>query len=144
MKFSEWQLVLLAACFSVSTGVAAAQEITIWHDKGDDGIRMIQQMADRYKADHPGVTVKSVSMPTDQWFSRSIAALNTGTSPDILFNDNARIVQIQQSTGKLADVTPQFQQIAAADRQSISEGDVTASSFKGRMLMIPFQRTMTG
>jgi ABC-type glycerol-3-phosphate transport system substrate-binding protein len=144
MKFSKWQLVLLAACFSVSTGVAAAQEITIWHDKGDDGIRMIQQMADRYKADHPGVTVKSVSMPTDQWFSRSIAALNTGTSPDILFNDNARIVQIQQSTGKLADVTPQFNQIAAADRKSITEGDVTASSFKGRMLMIPFQRTMTG
>jgi len=135
-------LALLAAC--LTAGAAAAQEITIWHDKGDDGIRMIQQMADRYKVDHPGVTVKSVSMPTDQWFSRSIAALHTGSSPDILFNDNARIVQIQQSTNKLADVTPQFQAIAEADRKAITQGDITASSFKGRMLMIPFQRTMTG
>ncbi len=138
------RLALLALSVAFGGRLATAQEITIWHDKGDDGIRMIQQMADRYKADHPGVTVKSVSMPTDQWFSRSIAALNTGTSPDILFNDNPRIVQIQQSTNKLSDVTPQFQQIAADDRKSITDGDVTASSFKGRMLMIPFQRTMTG
>ena len=135
-------LALLAACLTASA--AAAQEITIWHDKGDDGIHMIQQMAERYKVAHPGVTIKSVSMPTDQWFSRSIAALNTGTSPDILFNDNARIVQIQQSTGKLADVTAQYKQIPADDRKSISDGDLTASSFKGQMLMIPFQRTMTG
>ena len=107
------RLALLVGCAAVVARAAVAQEITIWHDKGDDGIRMIQQMADKYKTDHPGVTVKSVSMPTDQWFSRSIAALNTGTSPDILFNDNARIVTIQQSTGKLTDLTQQFQQIAA-------------------------------
>ena len=103
------RLALLVGCAAVVARAAVAQEITIWHDKGDDGIRMIQQMADKYKTDHPGVTVKSVSMPTDQWFSRSIAALNTGTSPDILFNDNARIVTIQQSTGKLTDLTQQFQ-----------------------------------
>ncbi len=47
----------------------------IWHDKGEDGLRMIEQMAELYKKDHPGVTVKSLSMPTEQWFSRSIAAL---------------------------------------------------------------------
>ncbi len=62
----------------------------IWHDKGEDGLRMIEQMAELYKKDHPGVTVKSLSMPTEQWFSRSIAALNTNTAPDILFNDNAQ------------------------------------------------------
>ena len=31
---------------------------------------MIEQMAELYKKDHPGVTVKSLSMPTEQWFSR--------------------------------------------------------------------------
>jgi ABC-type glycerol-3-phosphate transport system substrate-binding protein len=76
----------------------SCQEIMIWHDKGEDGLRMIEQMAELYKKEKPGVTVKSISMPTEQWFSRSIAAVNTGTGPDILFNDNARIVQIQQST----------------------------------------------
>ena len=42
----------------------------IWHDKGDDGIRMIQQMAEVYKKDHPDITIRSLSFPTDQWFSK--------------------------------------------------------------------------
>jgi len=128
----------------VSAGGLRAQEIMIWHDKGEDGLRMIEQMAELYKKDHPGVTVKSLSMPTEQWFSRSIAALNTNTAPDILFNDNARIVQIQQSTGKLADLKPQAEQIPAADKAFITPGDWAASTFKERVIQIPFQRTMTG
>ena len=48
-------------------------------------------------------------MPTDQWFSRSTAALNTNTAPDILFNDGFRLVQIQQQTHKLSDLTPDMQ-----------------------------------
>ncbi|WP_342358830.1 ABC transporter substrate-binding protein [Terrarubrum flagellatum] len=133
----------LALAAALSSG-ARAQDIMIWHDKGEDGLKMIEQMAELYKKDHPGVTVKSQSMPTEQWFSRSIAALNTNTGPDILFNDNARIVQIQQSTGKLADLKPQFDQLAADDRKFIQPGDVAASTFKDRMIQMPFQRTITG
>ena len=128
----------------LTSGAARAQEIMIWHDKGEDGLRMIEQMAELYKKDHPGVTVKSLSMPTEQWFSRSIAALNTNTAPDILFNDNTRIVQIQQSTGKLSDLKPQVDQIPAGDKAFIKEGDWAASTFKDKVVQIPFQRTMTG
>src|SRR5262245_6881317 len=104
---------------------------------------MIEQVAQAYKKTHPGVTVRSISMPTEQWFSRSIAALNSGSSPDILFNDNSRIVQIHQSTGKLADLKAQFDKIAADDRRHINDGDVAASTYRGRVLQIPFQRTIT-
>jgi ABC-type glycerol-3-phosphate transport system substrate-binding protein len=134
----------VAAVTLLATGASHAQEIMIWHDKGEDGLRMIEQMAELYKKDHPGVTVKSLSMPTEQWFSRSIAALNTNTAPDILFNDNTRIVSIQQSTGKLADLKPEADQLPAADKSSLTEGDWTASTFKNRVVQIPFQRTMTG
>jgi ABC-type glycerol-3-phosphate transport system substrate-binding protein len=54
-----------------------AQQIVIWHDKGDDGAKMLQQMAEVFTKEHPGFSIRSISMPTDQWFSRSIAALNT-------------------------------------------------------------------
>jgi len=134
--------IAMVAAFGL--GSAQAQELVIWHDKGEDGLRMVTQMAEAYRKVAPGVTVKSISMPTEQWFSRSIAALNTGTSPDILFNDNARIVQIQGSTGKLADLRAEFEKIPAADRAHINDGDIVASTAKGRMLQIPFQRTMTG
>ena len=117
----------------------------IWHDKGEDGLRMIEQMAELYKKDHPGVTVKSLSMPTEQWFSRSIAALNTNTAPDILFNDNTRIVPIQQSTGKLSDLKPQVDQMPGS-RQKPSSLRVTGPPrpSKKSVVQIPFQRTMTG
>ena len=134
----------VAAVTLLATGASHAQEIMIWHDKGEDGLRMIEQMAELYKKDHPGVTVKSLSMPTEQWFSRSIAALNTNTAPDILFNDNTRIVSIQQSTGKLSDLKQEADQLPVADKSSLTEGDWTASTFKNRVVQIPFQRTMTG
>lgn len=134
----------VAAVTLLASGATYAQEIMIWHDKGEDGLRMIEQMSELYKKDHPNVTVKSLSMPTEQWFSRSIAALNTNTAPDILFNDNTRIVSIQQSTGKLSDLKPEADELPSADKSFLTEGDWAASTFKGRIVQIPFQRTMTG
>ncbi|MBV9812057.1 MAG: extracellular solute-binding protein [Acetobacteraceae bacterium] len=134
-------LVVLSA-FAV--GPVRAQQLVIWHDKGDDGIRMIQAMAEQFAKDHPGITVRSVSMPTDQWFSRSTAALNTGTAPDILFNDGFRLVQIQQQTQKLADLAPDMQAVSADDRKFLGAGDMAAATYDGKLLMIPFQRVITG
>jgi multiple sugar transport system substrate-binding protein len=122
---------------------ASAQQLIIWHDKGDDGIKMIQQMAEVFAKDHPGVTVRSISMPTDQWFSRSVAALNTNTAPDILFNDGFRLVQIQQQTKKLSDLKATLGQIPADDRKFIGDGDMSAATYGGQVLMIPFQRVIT-
>lgn len=144
MMLAGSAIVTLTALSGTGFSSARAQEIMIWHDKGEDGLRMIEQMAALYGKDHPGVTVKSQSMPTDQWFSRSIAALNTNTAPDILFNDNPRIVQIQQSTGKLADLKPQLDKLAPGDAKFLGAGDLAASTFKGRIIQMPFQRTITG
>ncbi len=124
--------------------VAAAQELTIWHDKGDPGIAMIQRIADLYRQDHPSVTVKSISMPTDQWQQRSIAALNTNTAPDILFNDNDRMILVQKSTGKLSDLVPVLDSIAPGDRANLSSGDLGASSFEGKLIQLPIQRVIVG
>ena len=139
-----WKTLALLCVLAAPATAARAQEIVIWHDKGDDGLKMIDQMAQLYGHDHRGITIKSLSMPTDQWFSRSIAGLNTGTAADILFNDNARLVQVQQSTGKLVDLKDVLASVPQADSAFLSAQDRDAASFKGKTIFIPFQRTITG
>lgn len=128
----------------ILANAAGAEELVIWHDKGDDGIRMIEQMAAIYAKTNPGVTIKSLSFPTEQWFSKVIAALNTNTAPDIIFNDDSRIVRIQQTTGKLEEMTPQIEAMPAADRAFLTAADKTSGTLEGKLLMVPFQRTIAG
>ena len=137
-------MVCAAVGWLLSAVPVFAQQIVIWHDKGDDGAKMLQQMAEVFAKDHPGFSIRSVSMPTDQWFSRSIAALNTNTAPDILFNDGFRLVQIQQQTRKLSDLAPQLNELPPDDRKFLNGGDIAASTYSGQVLMMPFQRVITG
>ncbi len=120
-----------------------AAELVIWHDKGEEGIRMIDEMGKAFAASRPGTTVRSVSMPTDQWISKSIAALNTGTAPDLLFNDNPRVIQIQQTTGKLADLGQALAAIDPQAKEHVNKGDIAASTLKGQVVMMPFQRVIS-
>lgn len=133
-----------AAALALASGAASAQELTIWHDKGDDGLALVAELSKQFEATHPGVTVKSVSMPTDQWFSKSIAALNTSTGPDLLFNDNGRIATVQQSTGKLCDLTDVVANLPEGDRAQLNDGDIAAATLGGKVIMMPFQRVITG
>ena len=138
---------LLAAaltCAAAVPGLAFAQELVIWHDKADPGIAMIEQMAAIYRRDHPAVTIRSISMPTEQWVQRTIAALNTNTAPDVIFNDNDRMVEVQRSTGKLSDLAAVLAALSPADRANLSAGDIGASSFQGRLIQMPIQRVVVG
>ena len=125
-------------------GPASALELVIWHDKGDDGLAMVAQMSELYRKTHPDVTVRSLSFPTEQWFSKSIAALNTNTAPDILFNDNSRIATVQSATRKLAPMDAVLSSMPAEDRRVLTDGDVAAASLDGHAIMMPFQRVITG
>jgi ABC-type glycerol-3-phosphate transport system substrate-binding protein len=71
-------LVLLFA----GSNAARSEEIVIWHDLGDDGLQMFREIGDLFHHQHPDITVTSLSFPTDQWFSKLNAALNTNTAPD--------------------------------------------------------------
>ena len=92
-------LVLFAMLCLPLRGLAAA-ELVVWHDKGDEGIRMFEEIAAEYRRTHPDVQVRSLSFPTDQWFAKTIAGLNTNSAPDLLFNDYVRIARIQLTTRK--------------------------------------------
>lgn len=141
--------VVVAAMVGVAGAIlhvdsARAVDLVVWHDKGDDGIRVFEEIAAAYRRERPDVNIRSLSFPTEQWFSRTIAAINTGTGPDLLFNDNFRIARIQQSTSRLRDLTDQVDRLSPDARPFINESDLAASRYDNRLVMLPNQRVLVG
>ena len=59
-------ITLAAAMTSAAAFAAAAEELVIWHDKGDLGTVMFEEIGKNLAETHPGVTVRALSFPTDQ------------------------------------------------------------------------------
>jgi ABC-type glycerol-3-phosphate transport system substrate-binding protein len=113
--------------------------LMVWHDKGDAGINFIKELSELYQKTNPNVKIESLSFPTDQWFDKTTAALNTNTAPDIIFNDNNRLIVIQQNTGKLTDFSGLLK-----GSPILIPGDITSISYKGQAIAVPFQRVLLG
>jgi multiple sugar transport system substrate-binding protein len=117
---------------------AQAQQLAIWHDLGDNGTKWLTEVGAEFARTHPGVSVRPISYPTEQWFGRSIGALNTGSAPDLLFNNYERVIRVATQTGKVSDLRPVLD--AVADKSFLSEDDLRVATFGGRMIILPIQR----
>ncbi|MFI4980245.1 MAG: ABC transporter substrate-binding protein [Nevskiales bacterium] len=126
----------------LAAGPAPAQQLAVWHDLGDNGTKWFGQMADEFAKTHPGVTVRATSYPTDQWFGRSIAAINTDTAPDLIFNNYERVIRVATQTGKIMDLKPVLADIA--DKDFLSEDDLRVATYAGHMIILPVQRVQMG
>jgi ABC-type glycerol-3-phosphate transport system substrate-binding protein len=140
--FIRKALYAISAMAGLLAGHASAQEIVVWHDLGDNGIKWFQAAGAEFTKTHPGVTVKSVSYPTDQWFGRSISAINTDTAPDLLFNNYERVIRVADQTGKLMDLKPVL--AAVSDKAFLSEDDLRVATHAGKMIILPVQRVQMG
>ncbi len=120
----------------------AQQQLTVWHDLGDNGVAWFERVSTEFAKKMPGVTVRSVSYPTDQWFARVTAALNTGTAPDLIYNNYERVIRIQNQTDKVMDLKDALGTVA--DKGFLGEDDLRVATFKGRMIIIPVQRVQMG
>ncbi|MBL8837686.1 MAG: extracellular solute-binding protein [Alphaproteobacteria bacterium] len=138
MRFRKALAAMVAALLAVATG-AQAQQLTVWHDLGDNGIRWFNELNEIYRRTHPGVTVTSVSFPTDQWFGRSIAAINSNSAPDLLFNNYERVIRVMtQTNNRIVDLSSEL--AAAGDTSFITEADRRIATYRGRMIIFPVQR----
>ena len=62
MLFKKSLKTLAAAALAALTmGQTMAQELVVWHDLGDNGIKWFQAMGAEFAMTRPGVTVKSMS-----------------------------------------------------------------------------------
>lgn len=135
-RFVLRSLAALATAFGI--GSAAAQELVVWHDLGDNGIKWFNALSAEFAKTRPGVTVKSLNYPTDQWFGRSISALNTSTAPDLLFNNYERVIRVEDQTKKLMDLKPVLAQVA--DKGFLGETDLDVATHGPKMIILPVQR----
>jgi ABC-type glycerol-3-phosphate transport system substrate-binding protein len=139
MKTRRTLIKTLAALGSTMfMGAAASQELVVWHDLGENGIRWFNAMSAEFAKVRPGVTVRSISYPTEQWFGRSISALNTNTAPDLLYNNYERVIRVETQTRKLMDLTPVLAQVA--DKGFLTENDLDVATYGNKMIMLPAQR----
>ncbi len=122
----------------LSAGTAHAQTLTIWHDLGDNGVKMFNELNEVYKKTHPGVTITSVSYPTDQWFGRVIAAVNTDTAPDLIFNNYERVIRIQTQTNKVMDLKDVLKSIP--DTKFLADDDLRVATYRDKVIILPVQR----
>ena len=129
---------LTAVASTLCMGAAASQELVVWHDLGENGIKWFSAMSAEFAKVRPGVTVRSINYPTEQWFGRSISALNTNTAPDLLFNNYERVIRIEDQTRKLMDLTPVLAQVA--DKSFLSETDLDVATHGKKMIILPTQR----
>lgn len=133
-------LLSLAALSAVPAraGAADARTLTLWHDLGEPGTKWFAQAGEQFATSHPGVTLRAISYPTDQWFGRVIGAINTNTAPDLIFNNYERVIRIQAQTDKVMDMKPVL--AALADKDFLSAEDLRIATYAGRMIILPAQR----
>ncbi len=129
---------LAALATSLLMGGAAAQELVVWHDLGENGIKWFNALSAEFAKTRPGVTVKSLNYPTDQWFGRSISALNTNTAPDLLYNNYERVIRVEDQTKKLMDLKPVLASVA--DKGFLGETDLDVATHGAKMIILPIQR----
>ncbi len=125
------------AALLLSTTLARAQQLAIWHDLGDNGTKWLAEVGTEFTKSHPGVTLRPISYPTDQWFGRSIGAINTGTAPDLLFNNYERVIRVA-TQAKLADMRPVL--AALPQKDFLAEDDLRVATYGGHMIILPVQR----
>lgn len=135
-------VVLVLALPLFAGGSAEAEDgtvtLTVWHDLGDKGVTWFDEMAAIYQEENPNVTIESVTYPTQQWIERSIAALNTNTAPDMIFNNYERVIRVEDQTSMMLDLSDAF--AGVSDTSFLTEQDLSISRYDDKMLIFPIQR----
>lgn len=137
----RWRNLLagLAVSLGLAAAPASAEQLTIWHDLGDNGTKWFNAVAAEFAKSHPGVTLRATSYPTDQWFGRVIGALNTDTAPDLIFNNYERVIRVATQTDKVMDLQPVLASVA--DKGFISPADLRVATYAGHLIILPIQPT---
>lgn len=120
----------------------AAEPLTIWHDLGENGGKWFGAMAEQFATSHAGFTLRATNFPTDQWFGRSIAAINTDTAPDLIFNNYERVIRVATQTNRIMDLKSTL--AALPDTRFLSEEDLRVSTYDGKMIILPVHRVQMG
>lgn len=103
-----------SATGGASAGAAESGNLTVWHYFSDaNQVKLMDEYGAKFKAAHPGVTVKNVFVPYDQMNSKLIAAAGAKTGPDVVVFNGAEAATLALG-GALAPIDKQWASFADA------------------------------
>ena len=89
MAFIFIALLLLGSCLLLGGGGKKEEKISItfWHHEPPaHRVKAFQQVIDKYMELHPNVQVTQEAVPWDDAWPKTLASIETGTSPDFQFD----------------------------------------------------------
>ncbi len=111
----------LAACGGgddaddAATG-GGSNELTVWHYFSEDNqVALMDAYAEKFEAEHEGVTVNNVFQPYDQMNSKVVSAAGAGQGPDVIVFNGAEWSTLAMA-GALAPLDDYWADFADADQ----------------------------
>ena len=125
---------------AAATSPAAAEpvEITFWHtynETGSENETLVNTLIPMFEESHPNITVKSVSVPYDNFREKLIAAISADTAPDLIRSDIIWVPEFADmgALTALDESMPDF-----ADYQSVVfEGPLSTNYWNGHYYGLP-------
>ena len=86
-------LLTLALVFAVALTpwTSWAQTVVVWHAWRDDERAALDQLLDRYRREHPGVTLDVLAVPFDAYASKLESAIPHHHGPDVFIDAHERV-----------------------------------------------------
>ncbi|BAS26776.1 ABC transporter substrate-binding protein [Limnochorda pilosa] len=97
-----WSAVLVLA---LAQTALAQTTIVHWQHHSPARLAMVEQMAQEFMAEHPGVTIEIQSIPLEDYYTKLLPALAAGSGPDV-FQIRATDVPRYVEYGVLAPLDP--------------------------------------
>ncbi len=108
VKFLLASALLASAAAMAGQAVAAPVTLQWWTNATADPLKGIfQKAADDYHAAHPDVTINITPIQNEQITQKLTLAFQSGSPPDIFFDQGAALLGTYDGTGKVADITEQ-------------------------------------
>ena len=142
---------LLAACSGGTTDEPAAEgdggadggsdvTITWWHNSNTDpGMGYYAEVADKFEADNPGVTIEIEAMPHEDMTTQLEAAFQSGNMPDIYMERGGGELRAHVAAGLTKDISE-----AAAETIETIGASANGWQVDGKTYGLPFSLGVVG
>jgi len=132
-------VILLAACATIAlaltamprwseAGAAVELEVATWHWTEPARGAVLRELGAKFSQEHPGITIKEVSVPYPRYMEQMILRLAGGSAPDVMVATDAMLFSFQDRGHLIAfDAVPQLKQILDRDRNDFVDGQAMAN-----------------
>jgi raffinose/stachyose/melibiose transport system substrate-binding protein len=138
---------VLAAAALAATGAAARADVTVrlMHVEANPRYAAIwRELADRYQAAHPGVTVDLQFLENEAFKAKLPTLLQSDDAPDLFYSWSGGVLKAQAEAGAVQDLTERMQADGGAWAKSYLPAAVEGVTIDGKALCVPLKMSMVG